>query len=842
MNLISILLYVFLTLKDFSLEEVLQRAGENKKEVQEFISKAKEKGYEDWAYFLLHSMPDVDLVNLSAKEFISYFDALKKNKERVRWRDKIDDFLFYHYILPHRVSQEPLENFTQLYKDTLYELIEDAKDMREAVLRINEWVFTKMKYEPTERWDQNALTTIKRGFGRCEEMANLFIKALRTVYIPTRKVYTPWWPFTDGNHAWVEVWIDGKWRFLGGGEPTELDNAWFAIPSKRVAIVLGPVYGEMEKGKEPIYKKKKGLTIINSTPNYLKPIELSVKVFKEDVPQESVGVYLCVYNYSSLPPVAYKLTDKEGKANFLVGMTDLFVYAEKDFLKSYMIYRPTEKEKDTIVLNLKAMDIPDTSFWLYTRRIEEKKRKEPSYKPNYDSLKVLQQFHLAYIKMLDSSVVDVVKSSEEKKLLKILYNSRGNGKSLASFYQNLSDTLKSIFIPYCDALPPKDLVALDTSWLMAQLEASSISKKYATEFLVPESLYQDYVLPDRILYEWFRGWRSDLQERFWDLRKANIENTVKSVVSWTEKNIQKVEERGYFGPMMNPRDVFLARRATNLERYVFIAGLLRSFGIPARIKWDYKAVEYWDGEWKVKSFEKETEEKEKGRVALKFYDQEKDVTQKMRYYYDFSVTTFEEYPKRLEPSLDTLDGWKTATLDKGKYWVITGWRNAYGDAYVRLKKVEAKEDTEWVKANTGIPDEGIRPGDLVVRKYEGLNAEKFGLKKTDIEKGNVLIIVFDTESEASRSTLKNASKAIQKFKGKIYLFAVTKNRTIAEKFLEEMEIKGKLWLIDEETYKEQWKIKELPSILYLKDGTPIFWIEGLFLHFAGLVESVGEFY
>ncbi|TET22765.1 MAG: hypothetical protein E3J78_02785, partial [Candidatus Cloacimonadota bacterium] len=150
----------------FDASEVIERAGRNGEEIKQFITRSEERGYGEWAVFLLSSMEDVDLVNLDSDEFISYFDALEKNFKRVPWGRKIDDFLFRHYILPHRVSQEPLENFTAVYADTLYDLIKGVEDMRKAVLRINEWTFTKMKYAPPSRWDQNATVTIRRGFGR----------------------------------------------------------------------------------------------------------------------------------------------------------------------------------------------------------------------------------------------------------------------------------------------------------------------------------------------------------------------------------------------------------------------------------------------------------------------------------------------------------------------------------------------------------------------------------------------------------------------------------------------------------------------------------------------------
>ena len=819
----------------FNKEEILQRAQENRKEVELFLRKAEEKGYKDWAKFLLSSMPDVDLVNLKAEQFISYFTALNKNLKRVPWREKIDDFLFYYYVLPYRVSQEPLENFTTIYADTLYELIKDTKDMREAVLRINEWVFTKMRYRPTVRWDQNALTTIKRGFGRCEEMAILCIKALRTVGIPARNVYTPWWPFTNSNHAWVEVWVDGKWYSIGGGEPTDLNNAWFAIPSKRAAIVKGVVYGEIEDIKESIYKRKKGFTIINVTQNYTDVIELFIQVREKGIPKESVSVSICVYNYSSLPPVGFKKTDKDGYVKFIVGKTQLFIYASKDSLRGYKIWAPPSKHKDTIVIEISKTEIPDTSFWLYTKRIEEE-RKKPKYKPNMDSLKLLQRLHFSQIKMVDSAVIPVL-SEKDRKLVNIFYHAKKGAMELLEFYKSLSDTLKKIFIDYFDFLPPKDIVSLDTIKLEEELRAVLKSQELVSKEL-PDSL-KEYIFSDRILFEQIGKWRRIIQPEFLKFKKESVKETVEEVFRWVKENIEKVEEKGYFGPMMSPLDVYRAKRATDTERYILITGILRSIGIPARIKWSYDAVEYWDEKWKEIRFKEEKEKAKKAWVALKFKDNEVDVTSKQRYYYDYSITQFEEYPRRLDPPIDTSQGYIIITLNEEPIYVITGWRNGYGDTYVRIKKVLPTEDTEKVVIKIGIPEK-VRPGDLIVRKYKGLDVKDIGIENKELKKGDVLIIVFDTESEASKSTLYNAVETINGFSGKVYLFALTQEKEIAKEFLKELGIhKGNIFCISEDI-KRKWKIKEVPSVLYLKDGKCILWIEGLFLHLSRLIKDLKE--
>lgn len=813
---------------------LLEEAGENRQEVEKLVQEAERRGYEEWSDFLFSSMPDVDLVNLKSDDFISHFDALKKNLQRVPWRGRIDDHLFYHYILPHRVSQEPLENFTALYVDTLYHLVAQAKNMREAVLRINEWVYTKMKYEPTARWDQNALVTMRRGFGRCEEMAILCIKALRTVCIPARKVYTPWWPFTNSNHAWVEVWADGKWHSVGGGEPGELDQA-VTNTAPRTAIVKGVVYGEAEAGKETIYKKEKGFTIMNTTPNYTDVTELSVQVKEEGVPAESASVSICVYNYSSLPSVGLKKTDENGYVQFVVGKTDLFVYASKESLRGYDLWKPSAKEKDTVVIEIAEKEVPDTSFWIHTRRIEAGK-KEPKYKPNRDSLKLLQTVQFSRINIADTSIISIL-DDRDQRLVTIFHNAKGGARSLLRFYKGLSEPLKEAFIDYFHSLHPKDIVSIDTIGLEEELRAVLKSRELAGKS-VPDSILEESLLSDRVLFEQTGKWRKRVQPKFMDWRKGSPSEAVAAVFSWVEKNTTKVEEKGYFGPTKNPEDVWKAKRGTDVERYILAAGILRSIGIPARVKWSQDALEYWDKEWSEKSFGEKKEEGKKAWIALRFEEDGDDVTEKQRYYYDYSITTFEEYPERLDPPVDTCKGEIMVTLDEEPAYTITGWRNGYGDTWVRIKRVIPKADTARITIHTGIPEE-VKPGDLVVRKYRGLEVKDLGIEKKELERGDVLIVVFDTDSEASRSTLKNAKDVINRFPGKVWLLASTEKRQRAEDFLREMGIrKGNIYTVSEDLYRKKWRIRDLPSVIRLRDGECILWVEGLFLHLSKLLDDV----
>ncbi len=836
------LIFLFLSLLNFNPDSILVRAGENASEVKKFILISQQKGYQNWAQFLLSAMPDVDLVNLKADDFINYFDALNKNYQRVPWKNIIDTNLFYHYILPHRVSQEPLENFTEIYVDTLYNLIKKTRNMRDAVFKINEWVYTKMVYEPTEYWDQNALTTIKRGIGRCEEMSILFIKALRTVCIPARHTYTPWWAHTNSNHAWVEIWVDGKWHSLGGGELTDLDNAWFETPSKRAPIIKSIVYGQLSSEKEIIDKSESNYTIINSTPNYSDVTQLYVQVKQDNLPIENASVSINVYNYSSFVPVGLKKTDLNGYVQWYVGKTDLYIYAYKNAQIGYYIWRPSDKPTDTVIIILSKNEIPDTSFWLYTKRISSNNYKS-KYKPNTKLLNKIREKNLTKINIFDSLSSQKLNNIDTN-LSKILQDAHGNAQTLLQFYSNLPTLKKITFIQYCNTLTSKDLVALDTVGLFKELSAIQRAvNQYKNK--ISDSIIRDFLICPRIQYEQLGKWRFSLQsviDEYHPLLFAPssvipIKEKVDSIINWVRTNIKLIKEDDVFGPMMNPQDVYKAKRATKIEQYIFIVGMLRSIGIPSRIKWSEDGFEYWDGDWQEESFDAKIK-KQKAWVSIKFEANNLNVTDKTKYYEDYSITKFHESPTRFEPPIDTFNGHAVITLDNEPPYLITGWRNGFGDTYLRIKRIMPTVDTTYYTIKLDIPVD-FKPGDLMVRAYqEFVNLDKVKLSSQDINIGDVLLIVIDADSEASKSTINNAWDAINNFSGKVYIFHTSKKRGLQTWYFNLLDRPNRFGHYVNDEIIKSWHIKELPSVIYLRNGECLFWMEGLNLHLSKIIQTL----
>ena len=209
----------------------------------ELINLLKDKDSEiaKYAEFILHNSSPNDLSALRS-------DYLKENIELAIKARKLPfatypEDIFEHFVLPYRASQEPIENWRSQFYDEIYPIVKNANSIEEAAILVNLWANEKMTFKQTHGRDQASLTTIKRGYGRCEEMMIIFIDAARSVGIPVRAASAPYWNFTDNNHAWVEIWTPEGWKYRGEPE-NSLNNSWFTNPTKRATLVNSEAFGK----------------------------------------------------------------------------------------------------------------------------------------------------------------------------------------------------------------------------------------------------------------------------------------------------------------------------------------------------------------------------------------------------------------------------------------------------------------------------------------------------------------------------------------------------------------------------------------------------------------------
>jgi len=286
------------------LEEKLPLAGENRPEIEKFLKGVNDKN-RSAAEFLIAYMSSGDLATIDAATLTENLEYAVKARGEFSYSKDIKDNMFLQFILPHRVSQEPITRWRKFLYEKVKPRIKNCKTLTEAALEVNRWCAEHVTYKSTSRRDQSVFATLNRGIGRCEEEMIFYICAARSVGIPARNCSTPLWPFMDSNHAWVEVWDGKKWRHLGACEPEEeLDRAWFTKKAKRTLIVTSTAYGRLETN-EPVYRSMPDYNIINSTPAYInRTRKISVRVIRAGKPVAGKRVYFEIMNFGGIRPFA----------------------------------------------------------------------------------------------------------------------------------------------------------------------------------------------------------------------------------------------------------------------------------------------------------------------------------------------------------------------------------------------------------------------------------------------------------------------------------------------------------------------------------------------------------
>jgi len=173
--------------------------------------------------FLYAYMPLNDLADYNGDFFLANVDMSLRARSETKWGRDIPEEIFLHYVLPFRINNENLDSFRITFYNELINRVA-GKDLKEAALEINHWCHEKVSYQAADIRTSAPMSTILSARGRCGEESTFTVAALRAVGIPARQVYTPRWAHSDDNHAWVEVWVDGSWHYMGACEPEPADR------------------------------------------------------------------------------------------------------------------------------------------------------------------------------------------------------------------------------------------------------------------------------------------------------------------------------------------------------------------------------------------------------------------------------------------------------------------------------------------------------------------------------------------------------------------------------------------------------------------------------------------
>ena len=254
--------------------------------------------------YLYAFMPYSDIGNYPFEVFLDYAEnGVRLWKENPQVAD-LPEEIFLNYVLFHRVNEEEIAQCRTYFRAEIGSRIQ-GMNFREAALEVNYWCAEEATYHCTDDRTLSAISVYRRGNGRCGEESVFTVNALRSVGVPARQVYAPKWSHCDDNHAWVEIWCDGKWYFLGACEPEEiLNKGWFTNASSRAMMIHSRVFDTKIPEGEVIGTDGM-VTMLNELKRYAVTKEITVTVKDaQGLPAEGAEVSFEVLNYSEYAPLS----------------------------------------------------------------------------------------------------------------------------------------------------------------------------------------------------------------------------------------------------------------------------------------------------------------------------------------------------------------------------------------------------------------------------------------------------------------------------------------------------------------------------------------------------------
>ncbi|HPS63766.1 MAG TPA: transglutaminase family protein, partial [Bacteroidales bacterium] len=423
------------------------------------------------------------------------------------------------------------------------------------------------------------------------------------------------------NHAWVEVWVDGKWHFIGACEPdADLDLAWFTKPAKRAMLVNTTVFGDYE-GPEDVLVKDTLFTRINVLQNYAPVKRVFARVVNPDgSAADSAAIEFQLYNYAEFYPLFRTVTDSKGLASFTTGFGDLVVWAAMK--GRYGFARLDVRNTDTLTLSLNrtASDTLSVDFDLIPPAEADAGASvtDAQREKNNQRLSAEDGLRRGY----EETFIDSLKAVRFARLVKLdpdtlwqfLRQSRGNWRTLTQFAMQVPEVEKGFVFPILYSLSEKDLRDVDTTVLFDVLLHSPKPSAVACS----QEDYQRYILSPRVDNEYLRPYRQIFTAVNDPSFSGNAGKNPMRVAAWVRQNVILNNRANYGRAPLTPSGVFALRVSDGHSADILFVAICRSLGIPARLDPATRVPEYLSkGTWQeILLFDKAGTEGTKGEVTL----------------------------------------------------------------------------------------------------------------------------------------------------------------------------------------------------------------------------------
>lgn len=249
---------------------------------------------------------------VTAEFLIDHIDFAFKAWRTRPWAKDLTFDKFLEYVLPYRGSNEPLERWRQqMYDayDSIMESMNNPTDPIEAAALINRDLMSWFRFDPRFYYhptDQGLAEMKENRLGRCEDMTNLTIYAMRANGLAVTSDYTPYWANSGNNHAWNAIITPqgSVIPFMGAeANPGEYKLANKLAKAYRKTFSIrrdNPAFLVDYPDALPKYLSSK--SYVDVTPDYTTVCDVTVHL-REHYPDSVEFAYLCVFNSGEWKPI-----------------------------------------------------------------------------------------------------------------------------------------------------------------------------------------------------------------------------------------------------------------------------------------------------------------------------------------------------------------------------------------------------------------------------------------------------------------------------------------------------------------------------------------------------------
>ncbi|MDR2810167.1 MAG: transglutaminase-like domain-containing protein [Tannerellaceae bacterium] len=645
--------------------------------------------------FLYAYMPAGDVTDYPGDFYLRNVQMAFRARKEMPWGERIPEEIFRHFVLPVRVNNENLDDSRTVFYGELKDRLKGLS-LQEAVLEVNHWCHEKVIYTPSDARTSSPLASVKTAYGRCGEESVFTVAALRSAGIPARQVYTPRWAHTDDNHAWVEAWVDGRWRFMGACEPEPvLDLAWFNAPAARGMLMHTNVFGRYN-GPEETMEQTDCFTEINVTAHYAPIARATVTVVTpEGQPAAGATVEFKLYNYAEFYTVSRKITDGQGQTSLSAGKGDMLVWATQNGSFGFAKLSFGKDETITITLDKQPGDaidmaidvVPPADGAISVEVTEAQKQENARRLSEEDALRneYVSTFYTAEKARVTANELGL----DEEKSIRMLTAARGNGQEIENFLRQTPAQDRPEALALLEVISEKDLRDTPASVLTDHLLHTPGNR--SGQYFVP------YVLNPRIANEILSPYKSFFADAVPQHLKEEVQKDPQALATWINTHITTNNDLNPQLIPIRPSGVWKGRAADNHSRDICFVALARSLGIPARMEPVTGKVQYVSdgGDWVDADFGVSLPISGQG-MAMASYSPIRSIADP-KYYSHFTLANVREdgtfrtlnFESETQVDMGWGDTWsrllkQPLPLDEGYYILTTGTRMAKGHVLARL--------------------------------------------------------------------------------------------------------------------------------------------------------------